>query len=112
MYHKQIHMIKSIFGICLNVWKRCFFFIHTISDDLDAVDELIYYVNLASDDGETALDRAAKFGREKIVELLLQNGANIDPIETNRYAPLNAAASNGKRNSLSINRREFNTGHN
>lgn len=76
------------------------FSIHTISDNLDAVNELIYYVNLASNDGETALDRAAKFGREKIVELLIQNGANIDPIETNRYAPLSSAATNGKRTSF------------
>lgn len=76
------------------------FLIRTISDNLDAVNELIYYVNLASNDGETALDRAAKFGREKIVELLIHNGANIDPIRTNRYAPLSSAATNGKRNSL------------
>lgn len=68
----------------------------TLSDNLDAVNELIYYVNLASSDGETALDRAAKFGREKIVELLIRNGANIDPIETNQYAPLSSAATNGK----------------
>ena len=37
-------------------------------------------------------------GREKIVELLIQNGADIDPRENEKtaYAPLSAAASNGK----------------
>lgn len=36
--------------------------IHKISDNLDAVNELIYFVNLPSNDGETPLYRAAKFG--------------------------------------------------
>lgn len=55
---------------------------------------MIYYVNLAADDGETALVRAAKRGREKIVELLIQYNANIDPVENHLMAPLSAAAAN------------------
>lgn len=36
-------------------------------------------------------------GREKITELLIQNDANIDPVDDSLWAPLVAAASNGKK---------------
>lgn len=66
------------------------------ADNLDAVKAFTYYVNLAAADGETALTRASRLGREKIVELLIQSNADVNPVENDQYTPLNGAAANGK----------------
>lgn len=53
-------------------------------------------VNAERDDGETPLFMAARNGRHKIVNILAQNGANINLKINDDLSPLNLAALHGK----------------
>lgn len=40
--------------------------------------------------GDTPLHMAAVFGHEKVAEILVRNGANIDVLNRNRHTPLHS----------------------
>lgn len=52
-------------------------------------------IKVADKDEWTALLYAARFGRLKVVEYLLQNGAKIDEMDVDRYTALHHAAAFG-----------------
>ncbi len=67
-----------------------------VIEDYTNKDRTLKWIDIRDKSGKTALHRAASSGKIDIIQLLLNNNADIDSLDVNHYTPLHFAAENDK----------------